>query len=133
MAKILASVCDVTVKYGTQVAVDGVSFDIKEKEILAMIGPNGSGKTSTIECLEGLRIPASGSVAIFGKNPHTQRKEIYSQLGVQLQDVTYPEKIKVAELFNSGSLIISITSDSKIFITKSPLIRILTLYLIRKK
>ena len=98
MSKILASVTNLMVKYGNKTAVKQVSFEVKGGEILAMIGPNGSGKTSTVECLEGLRIPTAGTITVFGKNPLTNRKEIYRQLGVQLQDVAYPEKIKVEEL-----------------------------------
>ncbi len=95
---ILAHVRDLTVQYGEITAVDRVSFEVKAGEILAVLGPNGSGKTSTVECLEGLRKPASGAVSVFGKDPLTARQDIYEHLGVQLQDASYPERIKVEEL-----------------------------------
>jgi ABC-2 type transport system ATP-binding protein len=94
----LAYAKNLTVQYGINTAVDNVSFEIKAGEILAVIGPNGSGKTSTVECLEGLRRPTGGVVSVFGKDPLVSRKEIYRKLGVQLQDTSYPEKIKVEEL-----------------------------------
>ncbi len=94
----LAAVKELTVRYGGNTAVDNVSFEVCEREILAVIGPNGSGKTSAVECLEGLRKPSAGSVAVFGLDPLIYRKEIYKKLGVQLQDVSYPEKIKVEEM-----------------------------------
>jgi len=48
--------------YGPLVAVDGVSFEVREGEIFGMVGPNGAGKTTTIECIEGLRRPDAGAV-----------------------------------------------------------------------
>ena len=98
MAQYLAKAENLNVKYKTVHAVKDVSFDIRPGEILALIGPNGSGKTSTVECLEGLRAPSCGHVEVFGLNPLTHRKQIYTRLGIQLQDVEYPEKIRVGEL-----------------------------------
>ena len=49
--------------YGATVAVDEVSFEVREGEIFGMVGPNGAGKTTTIECLEGLRKPDRGRSA----------------------------------------------------------------------
>lgn len=98
MKEYLAKAEHLNVKYKNIHAVKDVSFTIGPGEIVALIGPNGSGKTSTVECLEGLRSPASGRVEIFGQNPFTHKKSIYTRLGVQLQDVEYPEKIRVWEL-----------------------------------
>ena len=64
-------------------------------EILAIIGPNGSGKTSTVECLEGLRKPTSGRIAFLGRNPRENRRALYTQVGVQLQETQYPDGIRV--------------------------------------
>ena len=55
--------------YGTTVAVDDVSFEVKEGEIFGMVGPNGAGKTTTIECLEGLRQPDAGTIRVLGTDP----------------------------------------------------------------
>lgn len=89
---------ELSVRYGEITAVDRVSFDVRAGEIFAVIGPNGSGKTSMVECLEGLRKPTNGSVSVFGKDPLASRREIYERLGVQLQDASYPERTKVEEL-----------------------------------
>lgn len=48
--------------YGDLVAVDGISFEVQRGEIFGLLGPNGAGKTSTLESLEGLRIPDGGSL-----------------------------------------------------------------------
>ncbi|GHU95216.1 hypothetical protein FACS1894208_07650 [Clostridia bacterium] len=57
---ILATISGLSVRYGRTLAVDNLSFDVRAQEVLAVIGPNGSGKTSAIEVLEGLRLPSAG-------------------------------------------------------------------------
>lgn len=78
-------------------AVNNVSFSVKQGEILAIIGPNGSGKTSTVECIEGLRKPGHGLIRVFDKDPWKERSEVYKTIGVQLQETQYPSKIRVEE------------------------------------
>lgn len=79
-------------------AVKDVSFQMYEGEILGVIGPNGSGKTSMAECLEGLRRPAGGKIEVLGYDPCRDRRSIYKKMGIQLQEAEYPEKIRVKEL-----------------------------------
>lgn len=98
MPTTLAKVQNLTLRYGTITAVKNVSFELFSGEILAVIGPNGSGKTSTIECLEGLRKPTDGNLELLGCNPFFNRREIYTEVGIQLQEAEYPDKIKVKEL-----------------------------------
>lgn len=94
----MIQVDNLTVKYKNIVAVDGISFNVHEGEIFGIIGPNGAGKTSTIECLEGLRKPAAGSISVFGINPVKDREILYKNIGVQLQEASFPDSIKVYEL-----------------------------------
>jgi len=79
-------------------AVDRVSFAIQENEIFAMIGLNGAGKTTTIECIEGLKKPDSGSIEVLGLDPRRDRKRLYELIGVQLQEASYPDRLKVWEI-----------------------------------
>lgn len=79
-------------------AVDRVSFGIQEGEVFAMIGPNGAGKTTTIECIEGLKKPDSGSIEVLGLDPQRDRKRLYKLIGVQLQEASYPDRLKVWEI-----------------------------------
>jgi ABC-2 type transport system ATP-binding protein len=53
-------------KYGTTLAVDGLSFDVRQKEIVGLLGPNGAGKTTTINMILGVLAPTEGSIAING-------------------------------------------------------------------
>jgi ABC-2 type transport system ATP-binding protein len=84
-------------EYGATVAVDDVSFSVREGEIFGILGPNGAGKTTTVECVEGLRVPDRGSVSVLGLDPRRDRAELTQVLGVQLQDSQMPERLKVAE------------------------------------
>jgi ABC-2 type transport system ATP-binding protein len=72
-----------TFKYkGKQiVAVDDVSFSIKEGEAVAFIGPNGAGKSTTIKMLTGILWPTSGEVSILGLSPQKDRKAVVKQIG----------------------------------------------------
>ena len=79
-------------------ALQDISFSVKSGEIVAVIGQNGSGKTSAMECIEGLRKPDSGLIRVFGKDPWLCRREIYKEMGVQLQESEYPLKIRTEEL-----------------------------------
>jgi ABC-2 type transport system ATP-binding protein len=84
-------------RYGKFVAVNDVSFSIREGEIFGIIGPNGAGKTTTVECISGLRVPDSGSIQVYGLSPQKDRNKIREFLGVQLQESTLPPRAKVGE------------------------------------
>ena len=63
-------------------AVDNISFDIKQGEIVGYIGPNGAGKSTTVKMMSGILHPTSGSVMIDGISPQSNRKKVVAQLGV---------------------------------------------------
>jgi len=83
--------------YGSTVAVDEVSFDVREGEIFGLIGPNGAGKTTTMECVEGLRTPDRGTIAVLGLDPVKHARALQNRMGVQLQQAQLQKRIKVWE------------------------------------
>jgi ABC-2 type transport system ATP-binding protein len=83
--------------YGATVAVDGISFDVREGEIFGMVGPNGAGKTTTIECLEGLRKPDRGTIRVLGVDPQLESQTLREHTGMQLQQSNLPDRMKVWE------------------------------------
>ena len=97
MSQTIVQVENLNLTYKSLSAVQNVSFSVKSGEILAVIGQNGSGKTSAVECVEGLRKPDSGLIQVFGKDPWLHRTEVYKEMGVQLQEAEYPSKIRVEE------------------------------------
>lgn len=69
-------------KYETQVALDHVSFSLKEGDLVGYIGPNGAGKSTTVKILSGILVPESGEVSVLGKTPWKHRLEVVRQIGV---------------------------------------------------
>ncbi|MGD0272180.1 MAG: ABC transporter ATP-binding protein [Gaiellaceae bacterium] len=84
-------------RYGETVAVDGLSFSVESGEIFGLIGPNGSGKTTTVECVQGLRERDGGEVSVLGLDPASQRPALGPRIGCQLQEAALPDRIKVWE------------------------------------
>jgi len=93
----VVAVRQLTKRYGSLSAVDGVSFHVEEGEIFGILGPNGAGKTTTVEMIEGLRRPDSGSVSVLGMDPQTEGRAIKERIGVQLQTATLYDRIRVHE------------------------------------
>jgi ABC-2 type transport system ATP-binding protein len=83
--------------YGSTVAVDDVSFEVREGEIFGLIGPNGAGKTTTMECVEGLRRHDRGSISVLGLDPLRDVYTLQGRIGVQLQQAQLQKRIKVWE------------------------------------
>src|SRR6476619_5136622 len=84
-------------RYGKTVAVDDVSFEVREGEIFGLIGPNGAGKTTTMECVEGVRRPDAGQISILGLDPFRDVRQVQNRIGVQLQQAQLQKRIKVWE------------------------------------
>lgn len=64
----LLSVKDLSMRFGGLLAVDGVSIDLDEKQILGIIGPNGAGKTTVFNCISGFYTPTGGSIVLRGES-----------------------------------------------------------------
>jgi len=78
-------VCKLTRKFGKFTAVDGLDLCIEEGETYGLLGPNGSGKTTTIKIICGLLEATSGSVKVLGKT--VPSREVLSSIGYMPQDV----------------------------------------------
>jgi ABC-2 type transport system ATP-binding protein len=83
--------------YGDVQAVRGLSFSVAEGEVFGLLGPNGAGKTSTIEIMEGLRVPDGGHVSVCGFDPQKNPTELKHEIGAALQATSLPDKIRVIE------------------------------------
>ena len=77
---------NLTKRYGSHTAVDGLSLDVPPGETYALLGPNGAGKTTTVEILEGLRTADDGVVEVLGLNPIKDRTALQRRVGVMLQE-----------------------------------------------
>lgn len=97
MSEPVVRVSDFRKIYGDFVAVDGITFEVREGEIFGLLGPNGAGKTSTLESLEGLRKADGGELWVAGVDPSRDARKLGAVIGVQLQSSSMPDSIRVDE------------------------------------
>ena len=95
--KNLVEVKNIKKNYGKNEAVKGISFNIKEDQILGLLGPNGSGKTTTIGMLLGLLKPTSGEIFINGQKLEGNRIEILEQINFISPYIELPKKLTVKQ------------------------------------
>jgi len=84
--------------YGSLRAVDHLDISVARGEVFGLLGANGSGKSTTIECILGTKQADSGSISILDMNPTKDRKRLFEQVGVQFQEANYQDRITVGEL-----------------------------------
>jgi ABC-2 type transport system ATP-binding protein len=87
-----------TKRYGSHVAVDGVSLTVDRSEVFGILGPNGAGKTTTLEMIEGLREPDAGDVTVLGHSVWPDPRSIQALIGVQLQTTSLFDMLTAREL-----------------------------------
>lgn len=84
---------NLTKKFESLVAVDDISFDIEQGEVLGLLGPNGAGKTTTLFMLSTLLKPTSGSAVINGYDVTKQSGMVRKSIGVVFQDPSSDDKL----------------------------------------
>jgi ABC-2 type transport system ATP-binding protein len=83
--------------FGNFAVVDGISFEVKERETVGLIGPNGAGKTTTIQMILGLIEPTWGEIEIFGKNFKNYRERILERTNFAATYVWFPDNLTVKQ------------------------------------
>lgn len=89
-----------TKRYGNFTAVQDVSFDVRDGESFALLGPNGSGKTTTIKCLAGLAMSTAGTVRINGVDVLNNAREAKALLSYLPQRVAFHETLTAREVLS---------------------------------
>ncbi len=84
-------------RYGQLVALDHLSLDIEEGEVFGLLGPNGSGKTTAINCLLALLKYDKGKITVFGKEMRPDSYDIKKDIGVVMQNVAVFDQMSVWE------------------------------------
>lgn len=84
--------------YGQTAVLKNLSFSIKKGEFFGLLGHNGAGKSTTIDCILGMKKCDDGKIMLLGSSPQKTDKAIFEEIGVQFQQSHYQDKIKVAEL-----------------------------------
>ncbi len=86
-----------TKRFGEVEAITDISFDVAPGEILTLLGPNGSGKTTTLKCIVGLDIPSAGDIAVDGIDLVQRGREARERLSYLPQRVRLPDSLTARE------------------------------------
>lgn len=131
----MIKVCNITKKYGSFVAVDDISFEIKEGEIVGLLGQNGAGKSTTMNMITGYIEPTAGKIYInetdISKRPRKAKKEIgYMPEGVPLYSdltinefVTYMAELKLVKRKDKKEEVERVINETGLSEIKSKLIK----------
>ena len=87
-----------TKSYGGRRAVDRLSFSVPDGTVFGLLGANGAGKSTTIECILGTKQADAGTVRLLGQAPNKRRRMLFERIGVQFQEGDYQREIRVSEL-----------------------------------
>ena len=87
-----------TKTYGGKDVVDHLDLSVKSGTVFGLLGANGAGKSTTIECMLGTKQADSGTVRLLGQDPRKQRRTLFERIGVQFQEGGYHKEIRVSEL-----------------------------------
>ena len=89
---------NLTKRYENKTAVDDLSIQVGKGKVFGMLGANGAGKSTTIECILRTKTADSGSVSVLGCDTRKDRRTLFQKVGVQFQECDYQPEIKVSEL-----------------------------------
>lgn len=109
----IITVTNLRKSYGDKEALKNLSLSVCSGEVFGLLGHNGAGKTTAIECILGVKESDGGNVSVLGMNPDKDRKKLFENVGVQFQQSGYPEKIKVHEICEVRSSLYKSTLDYK--------------------
>ena len=107
------TVKNLTKTSGEHVAVDNLSFTVLKGSVFGLLGANGAGKSTSLECILGTKKMDSGEVFILGENPVKNRTSVFEKTGVQFQEAKYQELIKVSELCENTACVYKNPNDYK--------------------
>ncbi|HKQ24622.1 MAG TPA: ATP-binding cassette domain-containing protein [Burkholderiales bacterium] len=96
-------------RYGQLVAVDGLDLDIPSGQFFGLLGPNGSGKTSTIHMLATLIRPSSGTARVAGHDVVEQAVKVRAAIGLVFQDSALDRSLTIAENLRFAGLLYNLT------------------------
>ena len=100
-------------KFKDFTAVDNISFNVPEGEILAFLGPNGAGKTTTIKMLTTILHPTSGILKINGYNPLTQKDKVRHSFGIVFQDASVDDELTAYENMQMHAILYGLPSAQR--------------------
>ncbi len=97
----MVSVENLVVKYGSRVAVSRIAFEVREREIFGVLGPNGGGKSTLFKVLATMLSPTAGAARIAGFDVERQPAEVRRRIGVVFQSQSLDRKLTIEENLRS--------------------------------
>jgi ABC-2 type transport system ATP-binding protein len=118
MMKDIIKVENLSKSYGELKAVSNLSLSVKKGTVFGLLGANGAGKSTAIECVLGTKTLDSGCVSILELDPKTYRKKLFQKVGVQFQEANYQENIRVNELCEVTASLYNNPADYKVLLNR---------------
>ena len=87
-----------TKAYNGKTVVNHLNLSVKSGTVFGLLGANGAGKSTTIECMLGTKQADAGTVRLLGQDPKKKRRALFQRIGVQFQEGDYQKEIRVSEL-----------------------------------
>lgn len=109
----IITVCELTKAYGPSPAADHISLSVRAGTVFGLLGANGAGKSTTIECILGTKRADSGEAVILGLDPRRDRRRLFQRVGVQFQSCDYQPEIRVSELCEETACLYRTPADWK--------------------
>lgn len=113
MCKTTILVSGLSKSYTGKKVIENISLSVSSGEVYGLLGANGAGKSTAIECILGTRLADAGTVRILDLDPHKDRKQLFEQVEVQFQESNYPDKIRVKELCEETACLYRHPADYK--------------------
>ncbi|MBR4145026.1 MAG: ATP-binding cassette domain-containing protein, partial [Lachnospiraceae bacterium] len=95
MSETVVEVKNIVKRYKELIALDNFNMKIEKGEVFGLLGPNGSGKTTTINCILSLLNYNNGEIKVFGEKMTSGRYDLKKKIGVVMQDVAVFDELSV--------------------------------------
>ena len=100
-----------TKRYDGRAVVDGLNLTVRRGTVFGLLGANGAGKSTSIECMLGTRRADGGTVCLLGQDPRKNRRALMARIGVQFQEGDYQQEIRVSELCEETACLYQTPAD----------------------
>jgi ABC-2 type transport system ATP-binding protein len=105
MGDVAIGVSRATRCFGDLVAVDDLTFEVRQGEIFGLLGPNGAGKTTTVNLVTGLLRPDGGEIRVLGRDPQVEAREVRRRIGLVPQETNvYADLSGVDNMWHHAAL-----------------------------
>ena len=96
---------ELTKAYNGRTVINHLNLSVKSGTVFGLLGANGAGKSTTIECMLGTKQADAGTVRLLGQDPKKKRRTLFQRIGVQFQEGDYQKEIRVSELCDETAIL----------------------------